>query len=133
MIQKLEKLLDLLIAVLERELGSETAPASVPTTVRRARKTAPVPESEPEPDDPFAGMGAPLKPTPEETMEASRRCIEVMGAFIKKHMNDKPISGQQQAKKIIQIELGHSLGKLTDLTYEDNVKLIPRFEQELDA
>ena len=136
MLEKIERVLDLLIRVLSRELEKEGHITEdelevKPIPVKRGRKpkqevgAGVIPTAA---SDVFA-----VKASPEDVLEASRRCIEVMGAFIKKNLNAKPLNGQQKAKQIMQDELGRPIGKLGDLSYEDHLKLIPRFELELDS
>lgn len=147
MIAKLERLLDLLIRLLERELHFPDAQPGPAATPRRSRKATPptplVPALEPAKDI-FAGIeggGADdgsaetirtSKPTPEQAAEAKRAAIEVMGLFIKKHLNAKPKSGQQLAREIMAEVCGRKVDKLDELTYEDHIKLAPRFNDELD-
>lgn len=68
----------------------------------------------------------------EEQTETRKRAQELMGLYIRRHLKAVP-PGLERAKKILLEECGRPIAKLEDLTHEDNVKLIPRFEAELEV
>ena len=77
--------------------------------------------------DPVAEAAETPQTTPPE--ETKRRVREVMGLFIRRHLRSTP-PGLDRAQAILIKTVGQ-VKKLDDLTYEDNVRLIPIFEREL--
>lgn len=68
----------------------------------------------------------------EDTVEAARRCQEVIGLFIRRHLKAVP-PGLDRAKAIIQEVCPNEVGKkIEEFAYTSNLKLIPRFESELE-
>lgn len=149
MIEKIEKLLDLAIlgamefrnyyASMNGELPLERKPwpttpaaAADPVVEEKPKRGRPkvekvtAPAAEPVEANPFE-----MKPSAENFVEAKRRTIEVMGAFIK-GKNGAKQPGLALAKAISKEKLGRDIQNLEELTYEDCVKLIPAFEAELN-
>lgn len=149
MLEKLEKVLDLLIEGLEMLVAEgkrqsaanggvgEPAPAPAPAKPARApRKTATKePEKAAEPD-PFAGLGGgPVEAAAvsvEDQMEAKRICQDLMAAYIRR-VGVAGGVGLGKAKVILAEVCGRPIAALEELKYADHVKLTPRFERELDA
>ena len=90
---------------------------------------APAAETSPFVDIPVAVEG-PKAPV-EDVVESKRRCQEVVGLFIRRYQKTTP-SGLDRAKAILTEVCGRPIAKLEDLTHADNVKLILRFEKELE-
>lgn len=145
MTEKLVKLLDLAAEALSlyirktsAELGESLLDKPAAPKERKARttKAEPAAATKTEPESPFGDLG---KKEPgeavvasiEDQAESKRRCTEVMGLFIRRHLKAQP-SGLDRAKGILKTTLGREIGKLEDLTHADNVKLIPVFEAELE-
>lgn len=148
--QKLEKLIDVAAEALSlyirkttAELG-ESLPLDKPTAAAapapKARKPrAPKKETAEAAaiEGPFGPIATPAKVgktevvSVEDQAEAKRRCQEVMGLFIRRYLKAQP-TGLDRAKIILTQECGRPIAKLEDLTHVDNVKLIPRFEAELE-
>ena len=141
MIEKLEKVLDLLVDALELYLGRKAAPVTEPAPApakpaRAPRKTATKePEKAAEPD-PFAGLGGgPVEAAAvsvEDQMEAKRACQDLMAAYIRR-VGVAGGVGLGKAKVILAEVCGRPIAALEELKYADHVKLTPRFERELDA
>jgi hypothetical protein len=129
----LQQLVRLFIAYQETKTEPSIASVTEPK-IKRERKNKIIPDaiisgvdtSKKEVKEPLLN-----KPSLEEAVEIQRQCTDVIAMFIKKHLNDEPLSGYQQVRQIIQAELGHPIDKLADLKYEDHLILIPRFRQEL--
>lgn len=139
--EKADKVLSLLIRLLERELGDAkpqlVTPLEAPTPMRTRApkpKQAPIPPA-PEPEaDPFAIGGgeeaavleASAEPSIEETQEARLRCRELVSAFVQKRAKSTP-SGLEQAKAITIKAIG-SMKKIEEMTYKEHATLIRVFE-----
>jgi len=160
MIQKLEKFDEVWTAVGEEcllaaqhenrksgatlPLKDEAPAAATAAPAKRGRKpkeavaepAAPAPSAAKDAQDAFGLGPSGLSPTDdsiataEAVAEAKRRCQEVMGLFIRRHLKATP-SGLDRAKAILKEVCGRQVSKLEDLTYQDNAQLIPRFEKEL--
>lgn len=97
----------------------------------------PVTRAEIVPESPFGSLGGAQEPVEivkasiEDQAEAKRRCQEVMGLFIRRYLRAQP-TGLDRAKGILTKVCGRTIAKLEDLTHDDNVKLIPVFEAELE-
>ena len=146
MMQKLEVLVQVAIEALVEVrtyysilngnvLPIETAPAPQPLVEKkpRAPRKAKV-EAQPEvveQPSPFAQETAAAAGKPEDAAESKRRCQEVMGLFIRRYLKSVP-PGLDRAKAVLAEVCKRPISKLEDLTHEDHVKLIPRFEAELE-
>lgn len=129
-------------ATLAPTYPSATPEAQAAIVEKRAKRTPkaekvvaaaePSPFAPVEPEQP-AGKPAATKATAsiEDQAEAKRRCQEVMGLFIRRYLKATP-TGLDRAKTILAEVCGRAIAKLEDLTHEDNIKLIPRFESELE-
>ncbi len=152
MMQKLEKVLDLAAEALSlyvrkttAELGEglplETKPEKKLRKVKglaeleAERPTLKSSLKETSAKSPFA-LGpsdepAAAKVSIEDAAEAKRRAIELGGLFIRRYVNTKP-TGLERFKDLVNRVCGRTIVKLEDLTHEDNLKLIPVFEAELE-
>lgn len=149
MFQKVETLIDLGIEVLKEmrayysmrngselplETGAEAAQVDKPKRGRKP-KVAPVDTAAAT----FNAAASPFEGTPseavqvsiEDTVEAKRRAQEVMGLFIRRFLKATP-PGLQRAKAILNELCERPVSSLEELTHADHVKMIPRFERELE-
>ena len=154
MIQKIEKVLDLAAEALSlyirksiAELGEGLPPEPKLVKEPKPRKAKGLAELEAERPtakatlkeipvkSPFGDLGvdkpAPAKVNVEEQAEAKRRAIELGGLFIRRYINAKP-TGLERFKTLVNQTCGRPITKIEELTHDDNLKLIPVFEAELD-
>ena len=147
MIEKVDRVLDLLTAALTLYLGQPALPLAASTAVEKkdrkpratkAEMAARAPEA-PADESPFGNLGetAPARPkgalvTPsvEETVEAARRMKELLGVYIRKHA---PVSkGQENAKALIASVIPQEVGKnMEQFSYISNLKFAEALEKAL--
>lgn len=138
MIGKLEKLVDVWTAVgeslLRKEFGEtvKETPSAAVEKVKRGRK----PKETTSPFEPIAPEAPKEEPAAKEeggndAALVKARCQEVMGLFIRRYLKASP-SGLERAKAILLEVCNRPVGRLEDLTPAENLKLIPRFEAELE-
>jgi len=132
MMQKLEVLVQVAIEALVevRTYYSKLNGVEKKPRAPRKAKVEAQPEVVEQPS-PFAQETAAAAGKPEDAAESKRRCQEVMGLFIRRYLKSVP-PGLDRAKAILAEVCKRPISKLEDLTHEDNVKLIPRFEAELE-
>jgi hypothetical protein len=155
MIEKLEKLLDLLIEAMEMYLGRgpKMGETEIEKAERKVKKTR-VPKAEaPKPvenqgtgdnaDQPIEDqLGLGPDPVAPEKVEAKKELTEKESAeqlepktkqFITITKNDKPEEGKTRAIRMLNTDPRFMVGKLADLTHAQRVLWIAEMEKGIEA
>lgn len=132
MMPKIEKLLDLMIAYYERELGSDVPPSEPKTRKPRATKAEPAAAPAPvAPVDPLMDLGAaPTQPAaaPEMTEAESAAKVQeaakdIVKAFPKIGAENRP-EGFHMARKLLNDEF--KVARITDLVHAQRIQFITK-------